>query len=92
MVAGDWWDATMARIASSEILAEGLWTSEEKIPRRLDEAEARRLFDAALAETEVNGPKDPALREHWLMGRVMPELRGRFPGRTVRTWVKEVLA
>jgi hypothetical protein len=91
-VAGQWWDGTMARIASSEILAEGLWTSEEEAPPRLDEAEARPRFEAALVGTVDDGPGDSALREHWLMGRVMPELRGRVPGHTVRTWVKEVLA
>jgi len=91
-VAGPWWEDTLDRIMSGEILAEGLWTSEEEIPLRLDEVEARRLFDVALAGSEPGGPSDPTLRGHYLMGRVMPDLRGCVPGRTVRAWVKEELA
>ena len=90
--AGEWWDAALDRLQRGEILAEALWSFEDEPAARFDEAEGRRIFDEAVAGVDGEGPSDPGLKEHWIMGRVMPALRGRVAGATVRTWVKEVLA
>ena len=90
--AGDWWDEALDRLQQGEILAEALWSFEDQPAARFDDAEGRRLFDDAVAGVDGEGPDDSGLKEHWLMGRAMPALRGRVAGATVRTWVKEVLA
>ena len=90
--AGDWWDAVLDRLQAGEILAEALWSFEDEPAARLADDEAKRRFDEAVAGADGSAPDDPALKEHWLMGQVMPALRGRVAGATVRNWVKEVLA
>ena len=47
------------------------------------------LVAGALAAGRL--PEDPARREHVLMGRVMPEARGRVPGSAVRSRIAEHL-
>lgn len=94
--AGPWWEQALDRITAGEILAESLWHTEDEPAARLDEAAARARFDRALAELKADRrallPADPVKREHFLMGAVMADLRGRYPGSEVRRWVKEALA
>jgi glutamyl-tRNA(Gln) amidotransferase subunit E len=90
--AGNWWETTIALLLAGEIIPEGVWNSEDEIPGRLDDAQARDRFDTALKTLPPGGPKSGAARETYVMGHVMKELRGRVSGRTVRTWVKEVQA
>jgi Glu-tRNA(Gln) amidotransferase subunit E-like FAD-binding protein len=90
-VAGDWWRALAGRLASGEVIPEGVWHAEDEPLSLLDETEARRHFATAL-ETVPAGPRTGRQGEDFVMGHVMSGLRGRIPGRTVRTWVKEALA
>ncbi|HOX25540.1 MAG TPA: Glu-tRNA(Gln) amidotransferase subunit GatE [Candidatus Krumholzibacteria bacterium] len=90
-VAGDWWRATIRRLAAGEIVAEGIYLAEGDPPAVERESAARRRFAAALA-TVPEGPREGRRGEDFVMGHVMPGLRGRIAGRTVRTWVKEALA
>jgi glutamyl-tRNA(Gln) amidotransferase subunit E len=90
--AGDWWEGMLDRVQAGEILAEALWNHEDEPAARLADAAARRLFDDTVAALDNPGPRNPDRKEPWLMGRVMPVLRGRVAGAAVRTWVKEVLA
>ncbi len=83
-----WWEDVIDRLAAGEILPVAVWTGEEEPALPLDPSEARRLFAAA---DRHDLPDDRALAEHVLMGRTMPQLRGRVAGATVRTWVKEEL-
>ncbi len=89
--AGPWWEALVRDLAAGAVIPEGAWTAEDEVPRRADDAQARRLFAAAWADALADGgaglPDEAARREHALMGRVMPRLRGRVPGRRVREWV-----
>ena len=94
--AGPWWEEVVARICRREILAEAVWSSEEQIPAPMAEEEGRAVFAETL-ETLADElldklPEDPAKREHAVMGLVMPRLRGRIPGRTVRGWVAAGIA
>jgi glutamyl-tRNA(Gln) amidotransferase subunit E len=91
-VAGPWWEKTVDRIIAGEILAEAVWQGEDEPAPRLTEGEAQGLFERALGEVPGGGPDDPAKREHFLMGQVMPDLRGRFPGSRVRQWIKEAVS
>ena len=90
--AGPWWEKALDRILAGEILPEAIWNSDEDLLPRMPEQEARRIFAEAVAGKAGNEPADPAKREHFLMGAVMPRLRGRFPGNKVREWVKEATA
>lgn len=90
--AGGWWEEALSAIGNGSIIPESLYHSEEELLPALEEAEARRLFDASLAALPPQGPRDAACKEDFIMKHVMPDLRGRFPGRQVRAWVKEVLA
>jgi glutamyl-tRNA(Gln) amidotransferase subunit E len=91
--AGNWWEQTISSIVSGEILPEAVWNSDGDLPVLLEEQAARAIFDRALADPGTEeGPEDRAKREEFLMGAVMPDLLGRFPGSTIRQWVKEALA
>ena len=89
--AGPWWQEQVDRLARGELVPEGIYHAEEDPPELLPEAEARRIFDQALAAVPA-GPRAGRQGEDWAMGHVMRELRGRIAGRTVRAWVKEALA
>jgi uncharacterized protein YqeY len=58
------------------------------LPARLDEAELARLVDEAVAATGATGPKELGK----VMGRVMPQVRGRADGDEVRRLVLERLS
>jgi uncharacterized protein len=58
------------------------------LPARLDEAELARLVDEAVAATGATGPKELGK----VMGRVMPQVRGRADGDQVRRLVLERLS
>jgi len=90
-VAGDWWFAQAEQLASGAVIPEGFWYGENEPLPVMAEAEARSLFDTAFA-TVPEGPRQGVQGEDFVMGHVMPPLRGRIAGRTIRTWVKEVLA
>jgi glutamyl-tRNA(Gln) amidotransferase subunit E len=92
VAAGSWWEATLDRLLATEIIPEGVWNSEDEIADRLGEGTAREKFDAALVGIPTDLSAVGEAREMFVMGHVMKELRGRIRGRTVRTWVKEVLA
>ena len=61
---------------------------ERFLPARLDEAELARLVDEAVAATGASGPKELGK----VMGRVMPQVRGRADGDEVRRLVLERLS
>ncbi|MEN8006758.1 MAG: Glu-tRNA(Gln) amidotransferase subunit GatE [Candidatus Krumholzibacteriota bacterium] len=88
--AGAWWDETLERLLSGDIIPEAVWNSEDGIPDRMDEDAGRKIFDEHLSRLPDDGPTGAQEREHFVMGHVMGDLRGRIPGRTVRAWVKEV--
>ncbi len=90
--AGGWWDETIDQLVAGRIIPEGVWNSEDEIAGRLENAECRRIFDEAIAQLPDDRPGAGDTRELFVMGRVMPPLRGRIRGRTVRAWVKEVLS
>jgi glutamyl-tRNA(Gln) amidotransferase subunit E len=90
--AGSWWEEVIAGLGAGAIVPGGVWTAEDEIPVRLDESAARELFFTAWEAAPDGGPTDPDRKEHFLMGHVMRELRGRVPGHTVRSWVKEAMA
>ena len=90
--AGPWWEETLARLAAGDIIPEAIWHSEDDLAPRLDEGPGRDIFNEAMGRLPRGGPAPGPAREHFAMGHVMPPLRGRIPGRLVRTWVKEVLA
>ncbi len=86
--AGPWWEAVVEALATGAILPAAVWNGEEEPVAPLPPDEARSIFAAA----DRNAlPADRHLAEHALMGRVMPQLRGRAAGAVVRTWVKEEL-
>lgn len=91
MAAGSWWDDVLARVGRGEIIPEAIYNSEEDLETALGEDQARRIFDEALARLHTE-PRDTARKEEYIMKHVMTDLRGRYPGRAVRAWVKEVEA
>jgi hypothetical protein len=90
--AGPWWEMALEKMLAVEIIPEAVWTSEDGLTPRLDEDQGRDLFRSALEHLPTGGPETGPQREHFVMGHVMKELRGRIPGREIRTWVKEVCA
>jgi len=60
---------------------------ERFLPPALDPAELARLVDQAVAATGASGPKELGK----VMGRVMPEVKGRADGNEVRRLVLERL-
>ncbi len=87
--AGDWWSSALQRLIAGEIVPEGLWHCEQDPPTRLDEDEARGICAAELQFLGDDRPDDLEQIVPFAMARVMPKLRGRVPGRTVRDWVSE---
>jgi len=87
--AGDWWVETLDRVNAGDILPEAIWHSEEDLMTPLPETEARERFDQAWQALPAALPEGPEQRELFIMGHIMPGLRGRVAGRTVRAWVKE---
>ncbi|PIE21975.1 MAG: Glu-tRNA(Gln) amidotransferase GatDE subunit E [Planctomycetota bacterium] len=88
----EWWQARLAEVQSGEILLEALWSHrQEPLPRRETEV-AEKWFRSKVAEQPEDFVRHEDKREHALLGAVMPSLRGRVPGKTVRAWVKEVLS
>lgn len=93
-----WWEKTLDRINSGEIIPEAVWNSDEELLTRLEDEEARSIFDEALNYLPPDGPDDPddpdgqQKREHFAMQHVMKDLRGRVAGRKVRAWISEVLS
>ena len=89
--AGGWWEKTLERILAGDIIPEAVWNSEDNITTRLVEGRGREIFREAMNLLPQDGPIADEPREHFVMGHVMRELRGRIPGRMVRAWVKEEL-
>ncbi len=90
--AGLWWEETLAKIRSGEVILEGIWHSDETLLAKLPEKEARGIFDQALKTLPPKGPENHPQKEHFAMQHVMKNLRGRIPGRTVRAWITEELS
>jgi glutamyl-tRNA(Gln) amidotransferase subunit E len=89
--AGDWWRDVAQRLAAGELCPEAVYGADDEPEPLLPADEARTRFDAALA-TVPDGPRHGRIGEDFVMAHVMSDLRGRVPGGTVRTWVKEALA
>jgi hypothetical protein len=87
--AGDWWENVLDRLLDGDILHEAVWNSEDDLLTRLAEDEGREIFTRALKQLPPGGPTAGEAREHFVMGHVMRDLRGRVPGRRVRAWVQE---
>ena len=90
--AGIWWEKTVERIQSGEIIPEAVWNSDEDLLDSLSEEEGRKIFNQALKNLPPDGPTDPPKKEIFAMKHVMKELLGRVPGKTVRSWVAEVMS
>jgi Glu-tRNA(Gln) amidotransferase subunit E-like FAD-binding protein len=90
--AGSWWEGVLDRLLAGDIIPEAVWNSEEDLLVPLAEGEGQEIFQQALQQVPPGGPTAGSPREHFVMGHVMPALRGRVPGRLVRAWVKEALA
>lgn len=60
---------------------------ETYLPKPLSPDEVRALVREAIAATGASGKRDMGK----VMGRVMPQLRGRFPGKDVKPIVDELL-
>jgi glutamyl-tRNA(Gln) amidotransferase subunit E len=90
--AGRWWETVLELLQEGKIIPEAVWNSENEIPTRLGDEEGRAIFAAAMDGLPTGGPVTGQPRENFVMGHVMTGLRGLIPGRTVRTWVREVLA
>ena len=54
--------------------------------------EARRVFEARMANLPADGPSEGSQRLAWVMEHVMEALRGKTAGATVCDWVREVLS
>ncbi len=90
-VAGLWWEETVDRLLRGEILLEGVWSSDGEPLLACGEEAGRKIFATLLSDVPDGGPSSGRQREDYLMAHVMRELRGKVPGRTVRSWVKEAL-
>ncbi len=90
--AGGWWTETLERLLAGDIIPEAVWNSEDDVITRLVEDRGREIFSEEMNRLPQDGPAAGEPREHFVMGHVMRELRGRIPGRMVRAWVKEELA
>jgi Asp-tRNA(Asn)/Glu-tRNA(Gln) amidotransferase B subunit len=77
---------------AGKIIPEGVWNSNHEPITAIDGTSGRKLFAAILAEIPDEGPAAGRQREDFFMGHVMRKMRGKVPGRTVRSWVKEALA
>ncbi len=58
------------------------------LPKQLSEAEARELIASVIAEVGATSKRDMGK----VMGKVMPQLRGVFPGNAVKPIVESLLA
>lgn len=61
---------------------------ETYLPKQLSEDEARELVAAVIAELGATSKRDMGK----VMGKVMPQLRGRFPGKAVKPIVDALLS
>ncbi len=84
-----WWKETLASIQAGTILPEGVWHAEEKALKKLDDNEARAAYNTARAALPPDLPDVQHQREDFIMGHIMPTLRGQVAGRLVRTWIRE---
>jgi glutamyl-tRNA(Gln) amidotransferase subunit E len=89
--AGPWWEQTIDALTAGRVIPEAVWSGEDEPATRVDDDEARRLFEGAMASLPATLPTAVDKRAHALMGAVMPALRGRVPGRVVRQWIDETL-
>jgi len=89
--AGDWWREVATKLAAGDVLPEGIYHAEDTPLTPLTDDDARAEFQSAFA-TAPDGPREGGVGEAFVMKHVMPGLRGRVAGRTVRGWVKEALA
>ncbi len=90
--AGQWWQETLALIGTGAIIPEAVWLSDEVLLARLNEDEARGIFNKALENLPPGGPTEQQKKEDFAMQHLMKDLRGRVAGRTVRAWLVEVLS
>ena len=90
--AGIWWEKTVERIQSGEIISEAVWNSDEDVTAQISDEEGRIIFEKALESLPADGPTDPQKKEIFAMQHVMKDLLGRVAGRKVRQWVAEVVS
>ncbi len=88
-VAGPWWRDTVQRLAAGELLPEGVWHAENDPLEPWSDDHARKVFTTALDDLPKDLPDDPHQRELAIMGLIMPSLRGRVAGRTIRCWIAD---
>ena len=84
MAALQWWRDTVKDVAEGKNLACGIWVSDNEPLAQLEEAEAKELFNKAVAELDDNLSLQAAMRP------VMENLRGRFSGAKIQSWLQEV--
>jgi len=89
--AGPWWENVVRRLTAGELLPEGVWSAESEPVEPWAEDRAQQVVADTLDDLKsAELPDDPRRREMVLMGRVMPLVRGRVPGRTVCRWIREL--
>lgn len=72
----------------AEIERQELAVIEHYLPKQLSDDEVREIVRAAVAETGASGPSDLGR----VMGKVMPQIKGRYDGAKVRPLVQDLLS
>jgi glutamyl-tRNA(Gln) amidotransferase subunit E len=80
----DWWRDTISKIIEGHILPTGIWNSDNEPFAQLEESEAREIFNKAVSEVDSNLPTTAKMRP------VMENLKGRFSGKKIQSWLQEV--
>ncbi len=91
VAAGEWWDATIDRLAAGDLLVDAVVIGDEPLPSPLPADEARIRFETIVADLPADLPAD-ARRPRAALRPVMKELRGLVPGATLARWTEEVSA
>ena len=86
-----WWRETLAAVNTGETLLEGVWHADEVVTAKIGEDDARQIYQKAMADLPNDRPSGPQ-QEPFIMGQIMPKLRGKVAGQLVRTWLQEDLA
>ena len=89
LAAEPWWRETLAAVQAGSVLPEGVWHAEDELPAKMSETEARAAFEAAVASVPADKPVGERQCEDFIMGHIMPALRGKVAGRLVRSWIRK---
>ncbi len=87
--AGPWWVETVQRLVAGELWPAGIYFAENDPVEPWTPDQVQTALAAAVAKLPPNLPADPHQRELVMMGLIMPPLRGRVQGQTVRQWLAD---